>query len=916
MMRAARLVIASLTALGLLLVLEGASPARSVAPGTLNLALWQFHPGDDLAWADPDLDDSRWETRAVPAGWNPQGPRTDFAWYRIHARVPFPAGTDPRDARPAVSFGKINGSYELYAGGRPLGGVGALPPAPRIDYDRHRIFPIPVDALEADGSVVLALRVYRSPQLTAAVGGPVEGAFLLGPIEALTRQQLLSELPELLLTTVFLLGALLHLQLYRRRPELKEYLFFGLLCFLTAVYSLLRTQWKYELYGDFLVLKKLEHLLLYVIMAIFVEMFFRLLDLRLPRALRAYQLATVGLGLAVTLTPGLRYNLHGLHVIQFTFCVVSPYLVLLLVREVRRSNPEAITLSFGLFALLAACLSDLLLDRGLILAPRLIPYGFTAFLLSMAMSLANRFTRVHREMELLRGHLEARVAERTRELAEANRAKSDFLANMSHEVRTPMNGVLGMARLLLETRLDAVQREYAELIVHSGRGLLSVVNDVLDFSKIEAGRMELNLVDFGLRAEVGATLAPLQSLARDRGLAFSLAIEPDVPDALRGDPGRLGQALTNLVANAVKFTERGSVAVRVTREPGPVMRLRFEVADTGIGISPEAGERLFHAFTQADSSTTRRYSGTGLGLVIAKRLAELMGGEIGFESQPGRGSTFRFTVRLEPASGPIPAARPAPVQALPVSLFVLVADDSRLNQKVVVGMLERLGCHADVVGSGDEAVHAVARRSYALVLMDCQMPGMDGYEATRQIRDSEAGGRRTPIIAMTASALQGDREKCLAAGMDDHLPKPFSPEELAAMLRRWSVGAGETSTEGEVVSGAGPLNPRVVADLRALGDSFLRDSIAIFLSTTPAKLAALEEAHERGDVAQLRQRAHSLRGSCGLIGAHRMMELCARLEEQPEGAASDATGVLVGAVKEAFQDAHFALEAELSGLPA
>jgi signal transduction histidine kinase/CheY-like chemotaxis protein/HPt (histidine-containing phosphotransfer) domain-containing protein len=917
--RALRLLVAALAALGVLFVLTtglGRESSQGQAPGVVSLRAWQFHAGDDPAWSDPGFDDSRWETRAVPAGWNPPGPPSDFAWYRVHARVPVAPGQDPRDARPAVSVGRVNSSYELFVGGRRLGGVGALPPAPVIDYDRHRIYPLPVDAVGPDGVVVLAMRVYRSRQIQTAVGGPVDGPFLIGPIEALTREQAISEIPELLLATVFFLGALLHLQLYRRRRELKEYLQFGSLCLATALYTLLRTQWKYAVHDDFLLLKKIELLLLYVILAVFIGMFFRLLDLTEPAALRYYRLGLILVGLFVTLMPGLTWNGHGLRLLELTFFVVSPYVLLVLVREVLRGNPESLTMSFGLVALVTACISDLLLDRGLIVAPRLIPYGFTAFLVSMAMSLANRFTRVYREMERLRAHLEARVAERTRELADANRAKSDFLANMSHEVRTPMNGVLGMARLLLETRLDAQQREYAELIVHSGRGLLSVVNDVLDFSKIDAGKMELQPVDFGFRTELGAVLAPLANVARDRGLGFSFTIDPEIPDAVRGDPGRIAQALTNLVGNALKFTEAGTVRVGITKQPGPDVTVRFEVEDTGIGVSPEAGARLFQAFSQGDGSTTRRFAGTGLGLVIAKRLAQLMGGDVGFRSEPGRGSTFFFTATLRAAEGPIPSPHPQPVRPLSVALYVLVADDSRLNQKVVTGMLERLGCRADIVGSGDAAVAAVAKRSYALVLMDCQMPGMDGYEATRTIRNAEAGRRRLPVIAMTASALPGDRDRCLAAGMDDHLPKPFSPEELAAMLRRWTGAEQEAPAPDGPDAGDAPLNPHVVADLRALGPDFLRESVELFLATTPAKLTAMREAHERGDGPLLKQKAHSLRGSCGLIGAHRMMELCARLEEQAEGASREATGSLVSAVLQAFRDADLALKAELDGLPA
>jgi signal transduction histidine kinase/CheY-like chemotaxis protein len=530
------------------------------------------------------------------------------------------------------------------------------------------------------------------------------------------------------------------------------------------------------------------------------------------------------------------------------------------------------------------------------------------------------------EKERLAGAL----AESEKAAVDASRLKSEFLANMSHELRTPLNGVIGMGRLLAETDLTARQREYLDIVTSSGRSLLAVISDVLDFSKIESGRVELEATEFDLRDAVEEVVRASAEAAQGKGLELACVVDPALPRLARGDAWRLRQALTNLVGNAVKFTEQGEVVVEVRqeREDADGCLVRLTVRDTGVGITEEARARLFSAFVQADGSTTRRYGGTGLGLVIARRLAELMGGEMDAQSTPGQGSRFWFTVRLghvrteppprdlegvavlvadahdptrtallhalEPrgalvaraADGPgalelagaaaragrpfavalvqaglltsdgrdLPrvladdasAARPrvlvltalgdvdSPVaDGAPASLRkpvssralhqaileilgragaaplrpsgattsparlrrVLLAEDNAVNRKVAAAILTRLGYAVDLVADGGEAVAAHAQNAYAAILMDCQMPEMDGQEATALIRAEEArrGSTRTPIIALTASALSGDRERCLAAGMDDYLSKPFTPQQLADVLQPWTGGSTDLS---------------------------------------------------------------------------------------------------------------------------
>ncbi|CAN7584369.1 ATP-binding protein [Pseudoduganella sp. LjRoot289] len=502
----------------------------------------------------------------------------------------------------------------------------------------------------------------------------------------------------------------------------------------------------------------------------------------------------------------------------------------------------------------------------------------------------------------------------------ASRAKSEFLANMSHEVRTPMNGVIGMTELVLESELTPGQRADLGLVKASADALLSIVDDILDFSKIEAGKLDIEDVPFDLRQMVEDSVRVMALRARQKGLELRCDLPASLPRNMKGDPGRLRQVLINLIGNAVKFTSRGGITVALApgREDDERCDIVFTVSDTGIGIPQEKQKLIFEAFAQVDGSTTREYGGTGLGLTICRRLVILMQGRIGVRSEPGEGSSFSFTVPLRhtglapatPLSAPqMPADRQLleeggegrsgfrhgilhegkqGAEARPGSLRVLLAEDNPVNQRLALRLLEKLGHRVTVAGNGLTALEYATQGSYDLVLMDVQMPDLDGLAVTRHIRQWEqAAGSHTPVVAMTARAMAGDRERCLEAGMDDYLSKPVDVARLREVLARYAPG-----TEAPVLDWPAAL-------LRLDGDEeLLRELAALFLQDGPQLWREVVDAQAAQDAERGARAVHSLKGVLVNFGAARAIAAAERLGAHRDAAHMEA---LDAAIKQLYE---------------
>ena len=783
-----------------------ASPINDLTQPVSIAGQWRFKVGDDLAWAASVLDDSSWQTTAVPSDSLAGHPNySGMFWYRhtLQLDLSQPSVQVTLGAL-AVTIGNVTSAYELYAGGKKIGSVGSLPPDPVPVYDRKQVFAVPESAVDDNGKLVLAMRIWRNPDVGKGEAGLNAGAILLGNVGQL-REQLMRQalLPNVLLAAIYLVVGLYHLLIARRNPVLKEFFWFGLLSISLAIYTFETSQAKFFLEIPFWLHKRIEYLALYVSPILFGQTLLAVTRTSSNIAIRLFNVIFGSFAMIVLLFPGEGVMRGTLTPFQYLVAVWGLSMAAIMGWRAYRGSRSARVIVAMFLLLVAGLFNDVILDTALVASGNVLYIVFGLLMFVMALMMAERYTEILKT-------LESSVAKRTVELTKANRelavaveTKGNFLANMSHEMRTPMNAILGLTHLGLKTELTDQQRDYFSKVEQSAEGLQGIIDSILDFSKLQDGQLECVTEPFNVSSSLAGVEHIWKDSIEEAGLTLNVSADAQIPESLTGDGQRLKQVLGIFVSNAIKFTEKGEVrlSAQLLNNADGAATVRFSVADTGSGIAEGQRDKLFEAFSQADNSMTREFGGTGLGLSIAQRLVELMGGQISLDSTLGVGSTFSFDLTLPVAE--VVASADTDTDDLDLTPIrgarVLLVDDSELNLQVAGELLRQAKLYVDTAMDGKEAVDKVNMAAYDCVLMDVQMPVMDGYTATEQIR-SKPHFRNLPVLAMTANAMPQDRARGAEAGMNDYIPKPVDPDDLYHMLLKW-IESGDRDFDEEGFSG-------------------------------------------------------------------------------------------------------------------